>query len=373
MNSTEAIKALILDQIRGRSYAPGQRLETLRKLAKRTQTTPPTVLRAVTQLVDEGHLRNDPGKGYFVDSPLAEPSERRNLIGILAGMRQGQDPRGSYAGRRLQEIQPFLQHMALQENRALLTIGGRTDEGPHAPFLSPDKLKPFRLQAMVVVGIYDARYLRDLSNAQAGVVVLDLDAADLGIDSVFMDHLASGLVMVRELHRRGARRIAFLGGPVTPPRPNQGNGPGYDACVRERFDGWRLGMRACGLAFDDPSLMAIPDRRDNPSVRRALRTLLANGNRPDAIVSDRPREAYLTLQEMGGDVSGIPVAGWGSPEVWRSRGRQLELCSVGDYELAGPVLAEVLERRIERPSGPVQRRTFFPPVYDRTGRLISDR
>lgn len=374
MNATLSVKQLILNRIQNRTYGASQRIDSIRKIANATNTTPPTVMRAVSQLVKEGHLRAEQGKGYYVDSPLARTQVDRRVVGVLLGAAEGQDPRSNYAGKRYLEILPFLQQACLHRARAMMTFGGFVSGGPSKPYLSPEELQPYDLEAILVLGIYDMRYLMSLSAAQQNVVVLDVDAADLGIDSVIFDHLGSGVAMVNELARRGARRIAFVGGPLAPARP----GPesfemGFDACTRERFDAWRAGMRGCGLPFDDPELLHLTEDRSIAEARLAIRKMLEQPNRPDAILAEQPKGVHLALKDAGPDALDIPVAGWASPEVFHSRHKYFELCAVGGFESAGPVAIEVLEERIEKPRGPVQRRLAFPPIHDRQGNLVLDR
>jgi DNA-binding LacI/PurR family transcriptional regulator len=331
-------------------------------------------MRAVNQLVKEGHLRTEQGKGYYVDSPLARSREGRRVVGFLLGAAEGQDPRSNFAGRRYLEVLPFLQQACLNRERALMTFGGLVGKGPATPYLSPDELKPYDLEAVLVLGIYDLRYLMSLSAAQQSLVALDVDAADLGIDSILFDHLASGVAMVKELARRGARRIAFVGGPFAPLRPGGASlESGYDACTRERYDAWRAGMRASGLPFDDPQLLYVTGDRSDAETRRATRRLLEQAVRPDAILAEQPKSVHLALKDAGEDALGIPVAGWASPEVFRSRHQHFELCSIGGFEAVGPAAVEVLEERLEKPRGPVQRRLAFPPIFDRQGTMVIER
>lgn len=63
---TGAVMAAIRRRVAGRGLAPGERLPSIRRLAREMAVSPSTVVEAYDRLVAEGLIRSRPGSGFFV-------------------------------------------------------------------------------------------------------------------------------------------------------------------------------------------------------------------------------------------------------------------------------------------------------------------
>ncbi|MEM7344570.1 MAG: PLP-dependent aminotransferase family protein, partial [Chloroflexota bacterium] len=66
-----AVMSVIQQQITARSLAPGDKLPSIRAMAKRMQVSTSTVVEAYERLVGEGMIRSRPGSGFYVIGHLA--------------------------------------------------------------------------------------------------------------------------------------------------------------------------------------------------------------------------------------------------------------------------------------------------------------
>jgi DNA-binding LacI/PurR family transcriptional regulator len=259
-----------------------------------------------------------------------------------------------FAGKRYRDILPILQEGSIRLNRAMLTLGGFQGPG----YIQIEDIIERQLEALLVLGIYDNRFLAELSSVQQGVIVLDLDAVDIGVDSVSFDHIGSGIAMVQHFYTMGKRRIAFVGRPIAPPKPAQFQ-RNYDSCGRERYEGYLAGLRACGLKPEE-SLIKITSG-DSGVVQTAVEELIALAEPPDAVVAESPRNIIMYIKDAG-LAEKIPVAGWAAEDVYASRGPAMACAALVDFEPLGIAAMDVLSCRLENPEGPVQRCRVFPKI-----------
>ncbi|WP_129843398.1 LacI family DNA-binding transcriptional regulator [Streptomyces sp. RFCAC02] len=82
-------------------------------------------------------------------------------------------------------------------------------------------------------------HLRALARAAGPVVVIGSLPPGTPVDSVRADSVAGAADAVRHLHGTGRRRIAFV------------NGPADTVPGRNRAEGYRAGLAACGLRYDE--------------------------------------------------------------------------------------------------------------------------
>ena len=365
MNTSNSVRDLIIERIEKNIYEPGKRIDTFRKLAEETGTSTPTVSRALNQLVQDGYLRSEPNRGFYVRM-IPGGGSIRGMTGLLLGVQQDAEMSREFAGKRYRDILPILQEGSIRLSRPMLTLGGFVG-GENVP---PDMIADHRFEALLVLGVYDNRYLAELSSVQSSVIVLDLDAVDIGVDSVSFDHIGSTVAMVQHLVNLGKRRIAFVGGPVTPQKPACFQ-RGYDSCARERYDGYLAGLRACGIC-PHSNFIKITPARDEEATLRALHELTAAEELPDAILAEAPKETILHLKEAG-LADKISVSGWTPEDIYASQGASMACASLGDFEPLGIAAMEVLQNRLENPHGPVQRRKIFSKVMGPDGSVLVDK
>jgi DNA-binding LacI/PurR family transcriptional regulator len=321
-----------------------------------------TVSRAITQLVSEGFLRkNERGREYLVTPGRGQLEPRTTTVGLLFYLTPGSNP---YEDPKYAAMLPHLQGELFRLQRQHIILEGRvsTKAKGHPGFMAPADVAEHGFEAVLVHGIYDARYLSQIASHYPRMVVLDMDTSDLGVDCVAFDNLKSAATMVQMLAAKGAKRIAYAGGPFPPEEPWE-NRVYYDPAARERYDGWRLGMAAAGLD-DDPSLFTSSHRRDSQHVLDHVTELLAGKKRIDAILTKFPETAAKAFKRLGIMPGDIPVAGWEAGEDPGRANPVLTIRAVCSYEEMGRQGTELLVRRLAEPERAIERRLVSPRILE---------
>jgi len=367
MRTFRDVENAILEAVRDGTYPPGARVGSIRELALAHQTSKVTVSRALKGLEEGGRLERGPGRGYFVPQDGTCGASREETIGLLLGCRDGDRPMKALP-LELRAILSVVQELMMAQKRSVLAMGGLVDSGGKPVELPIDAVRPRRLRGLLVAMIYRVKYLVELSAVQQSVAVLDMDASDLGLDSVAFDNVGSAAMMVRLLVSDGARRIAFVGGPF-PSSAKMETVDEYDPCARERLDGWRVGHLTAGVEID-PSLIRLTGDRDAGTFRQAISEMLAEGVRPDAIMTEIPAAAAAALADAGLQPDQIAIAGWTTAATAAERVKTVRYTALCDFERMGKLGVEMLTRRLEQPERPVERSLIFPTIVDAKGKVV---
>lgn len=84
----EQIQTQILKFINAGVLAPGDRLPSIRQLAKDNGINPNTVAKAFSLLADKGVLTNVPKKGYYIAGTGDEPARRDRILSVLEALKE---------------------------------------------------------------------------------------------------------------------------------------------------------------------------------------------------------------------------------------------------------------------------------------------
>lgn len=303
------VKRYIVDQIRQGHYKVGDRIDTIRSIASANGVSTVTVSRAIQELAGEGVLRTEQGSGcYLLKGDIKRPINS-GTIGLILPMAS----ESTMDGWLLQCFLAIQNGMFTSRSNVLL-FRGLYSTASEYPFVPPSSLPVSYLKGLMVCGLYDMGYIAELRELGLPLVALDMDATTLlAVDSVTFDQTVSASQLVKKLHHLGARRIAFFGGPFQVDPQDRFY---FDPCAKDRLEGWRAGMVACGLEPRE-ELVWGTRKRTNDCFMAVLRERLDAGPLPDAIVTEFPEEVKRELEQRGLNDGGILVAGWedgASPE-----------------------------------------------------------
>ncbi len=356
----KSVRQLVLQRIENQDYALGSQVDSFRALARSTGTSTIAVYRALTQLVSEGYLRNEPRRGYFVTRPSSGGNaQRAGTVGLLVCRPQQAGDLSS----DFRDVMTTVQTNFMRKERSILVLGALVSGTAPKVYMSPEAVVERQLEGVLTYAIYDLPYLASLAAVQRNVVALDVDSSDVAVNSVSFDNLAAGCELVRRLYARGARRIAFMGGPFPPPTPDM---PGviYDPAARERFDGWRLGMQLSGLSPDE-ELVFLAQYRDNREVGAFIAGSLRKSAPPDAIVTEFPDGVCAALDANGVKPGAIPVACWSDSSAAAGWPAAVGCGALCDFKELAKQGAEVLAQRMEKPGPKAERRRIPLPIVER--------
>ena len=346
LSAPEQVADEIRQQIRAGVLAPGTKFAPLRTLTGLYGVSHITIIRAMETLEQEGFLQTRERRGTYV-SDRAAWKARSSVIKILTGMNIGS------AG--IDRQRSHLRGVDRIEEKLVASGSVVSFQGcvcyPYAndlrEYIPLKQLGTESADAIIAVGLYDMAFLASLQELKKPVVVYDLDASALRMDSACVDDTDSAFEMTSQLIQRGHQRIAFLGQRLNARDRNEYWN--YDPCLLRRADGYTMAMRAHGL----PEHLFFKEREkdDLETIRRAL-----------AVVPGC--EAFVTVGTY--DLS--PVASAKAAVArWTSKGNEhpwpgLALQAESDFGQMGEAVLKLLENRLANPDAPVQRMVIRPEI-----------
>ncbi len=330
----EQVRRLVNDG----SYA--DRLPPERDLATTFGISYMTLRRAIGELVDEGLLRREVGRGTFVCSP-GHLGRRTNTIGLILPphVRDGVENQfyaGVFAGA--------LKSCAAS-GQSLVVAGGAEE------LMGNDgaKLRPGRRVDGLVGAAIDQLSMPGVVAAARFVPVVLLDSfSGPDIPCVLADNIQASRAAIASLVALGHRRIGYVAGTLA--------GVGL-----ERLEGYHLALRDAGIPYDD-ALVMIGDFEFGSGLAAGER-LLGRTPMPSAIACANDamalgvlRAAQLQGVEIPARLSligfdDIPVASQVTPA--------LSTVAVPRFALGATAVRLLLER-IADPTAALPERTILP-------------
>ncbi|WP_203453946.1 LacI family DNA-binding transcriptional regulator [Jiangella aurantiaca] len=199
------------------------------------------------------------------------------------------------------------------------------------------------------------RHVEALRQTAVPVVVIGLLPDDVPVDNVRADSRVGARLAVEHLAEAGARRIAFIDGPLD-------TVPG-----RARYDGYRRGLASAGLAAADDQtdeLVRFTDFQFEAG-RQTARELLTAHPDVDAVLGANDLIAMgvlHALRELGRDVPGdVRVVGMDDTPLAATSFPPLSSVSLGSAD-RGRIAAELLLRRLDGDDAPPERVTVPPSL-----------
>lgn len=179
------------------------------------------------------------------------------------------------------------------------------------------------------------------------VVLVDRAIPDLGASAVVSDHFSGVSAATRTLIEQGHERIALITGP-------------HDVLAsRERLRGYKAGLRAGGLKFDE-SLVRMA-RYDQDYAAQQTSALLAMDPPVTAVIAGGAMLSYGALQAIraagrtiGDDIALVACDAWRSPELFDPMPILVERDGREIGRVAGELLLEAITtgavRTVELPT-----------------------
>jgi len=346
------LKRELLKRIR--NAKPGECVESEHELVKRCSVSRATVAKAVGELVAEGYLYREQGRGTFVARAAATPDGPLGVIfcGVDSAMRTGNYFGDMFAG---------IEQAARAAARDILFMAGKTAPGQEFHPPAPTQLAQRGLAGVIVVGVDSDDHLAGILGAGLPAVSVDYHTDRVEIDCVVGDAESGGFLGTKVLLDAGHRRIAFLGharhGSRTYMAPDQGS--------LERLAGYRRAHREAGLKVDE-ELVCQP-RQIEIHLGGRLEKLAAAGGAPTAAFStgsDLLDELVVWGQKHGQAIDWVSanwppqrvVAGTLGRSVWEDpveMGRaaaKLVLERIAGY--AGPARKVLVPAQLGQPASP---------------------
>ena len=260
-------KAFILRMIDEGPYESGSRLPTEAELAARFRVSRNTLRQAIGELVSEGILVREQGRGTFYTGPRDESEQKTGLIGVLTPL-----PQTYIFGELIHGMDDVAQSMGY----SLVLATSRADPEREVDGLRNLLSKPldgllveFARSAEMNAGGETARLIRD---AGLPTLVCDTDAPVFDLSAVLIDDVYGGRLATEYLIQQGHRRIAMV--------YKETNTAGV-----RRLEGYLEALAAAGIRRDDSLILAYRAQEDTLPVVPLARKLasMPPGKRPTAV------------------------------------------------------------------------------------------
>jgi len=284
------ISKVLLGEIAGGVYGPGDRLPSESKLCKKFGVSRPTVARALRELQEQGLLDRRMGSGSYVrasrpagTSPglrqlgLLMPALGRMEIfevicGELAGLARVHGFGVLWGGHARPPEHP---HMTIREAEALTDLF--IEKAVSGVFFAPFEHTADQNRA-------NHRIVEKLRHAGIPLVLVDRDLEPFPFrsphDLVGIDNFAGGYVLAAHLLKLGARRLTVLTRPLSA------------STVQARMAGARAAILAHGSPPEDPFV-----REGDPTDPAFVGEVLA-GRRVDAVICMNDLTAAEFMQTL---------------------------------------------------------------------------
>jgi GntR family transcriptional regulator, arabinose operon transcriptional repressor len=265
-----SLKRELLKQIR--SSKSGSRISSEYELVARYSISRATVAKAIGELVNEGYLYREQGRGTFV----AESQVPGNgAIGVLYYSSENSISSGNYFGMVFRGIEQAL----AQVGRDILLIFGKREIGQvfHPP--SPTELARKDLAGLITIGIDSDDHLASLAISGLPSVSVDYHSPRLDMDAVVGDNIAGACNATGELLRRVGGPLCFMG--ITRTGSRQYMAP--DCSSLERMEGFRIAHQQAGLELCEELIMQ--PRQEPINFLQRLETLRQQDIVPKGVLS----------------------------------------------------------------------------------------
>lgn len=185
-----------------------------------------------------------------------------------------------------------VQHELAADDRQLLVAQA---QDPAAVAAAIDRFGPSTIDGLIVVPLRpDAQVVAALGRARVPTVVIGSLPASASQGAVRADSRAGVQLAIDHLIEQGARRIAFVNGPVD-------TTPG-----RLRLEGYRAALDAAGLPQDDALVVAASDFTHAAALPAVIELLDRPGDAPDAIVAANDLIAFAVLRALSDRGIAVP-------------------------------------------------------------------
>lgn len=195
------VKRILADRVRTGCYPPGIRIPGERDLANELGVSQMTVNKSILEMVDEGWLYREHGRGTFVPDDFLPPPPETLNIGIVSQVEAGRHLEDYYVGSLFRGMQQAVADRSVSFSimaRPSADLYGRLATGAMDGYLLVDLPREL---------VPDVNRLRESGRR---VVVLSASWPDLGVPCVDSDNRCGARAAVEHLLNLGHTRIASV-------------------------------------------------------------------------------------------------------------------------------------------------------------------
>ena len=348
-NTDKTVVRQVADAVRARMVREklkrGAPLPSYRELANELGVAYWTVKRGIDELVAEGVVLQQRGRGIFVAKELAPLPQSLNRLGVICPSSRTSLFINSY----LTEI---MHGAMLQASTTYLSIFSLREDG----LVNAAQLGEAGVNGVLLLNVDNDDYLRSFAQWGTPGVAVDYCAQAVPLDYVACDNPAAARELVTHLAALGHRRVVYAAGPLRQAvaRPDDKHATLLvrdSSDVRERRDASVEALRARGMLadlWDQPQLDA--------AITDAFCRQVRSGRGPTALLTDNHAGARGLLDALTQRGLRVPeelsVCAVAGDQAASHRHPVLTHCRF-DFTDMGRKAMELLAARCLQPKAPV--------------------
>ncbi|MBN1268948.1 MAG: GntR family transcriptional regulator [Kiritimatiellae bacterium] len=320
-------------EIRRGVYKEGSRLPSLNELRAQYKVNKITVLRALSELRNEGLIFSVAAQGTYVSAapaPVQRPARQGALsIGLVSHVLYP----GSFGPYHVDMIAGIQEEIGRAEASLVIVPAGPVE--PQSRIY--DLMMQANLDAVIYLGAFQPAPLRRMIADGPPAVVVDFRIEGLDVDTIAVDNRGGAAAAMDYLLDLGHRRLGMV------------LGPDDQVAARDRLAGARDVLKRRGI---QPSSVPVASGLfERESGAKAMQTLLEARPRPTAVLCLNDEMAVGALQTIHGTTSlAVPqdISVMGFDDIPWARGAHPPLSTVQvDTLLIGRLAAQRLLDRLK--------------------------
>ena len=320
------LKEILKEQINKGKLKPGDQIPPEEKIAQRHGVSLGTVRQAMAELVNEGLIYKEQGKGTFV---AGKKKEKTFTIGLL--LTDIRNPFFSQIARSIQAKAHLLEYSVIYYN---------TNDQLIRETESIDMLIKRRVDGVILVPVLEEgeeKLIQKLRENDIPFVYLDRYLNEPASDYVIIDNLSGVRQAMEYLISLGHKRIGCI------------SAQPFTQVLEQRVKAYKKTVRENNLATD--SLVQISDLSDDKGGYDAANKLFSMKNRPTAIFATNDIiaiGAYKAAKNKGIKIpQGLSLVGFDDIET--SSHLEVPLTSISQpMDKMGQMAVEILVERSEK-------------------------
>ncbi len=269
----EVVKRALIADIEQKRLEPGSVVPSEAELRLRFKVSRPTLVRSMQDLVREGYVYRQQGRGTFVaprethGRPMGAESPASNALPVFVS---------SYTARLIGDTHEVLLRLVRGIEREvqkagkqfiLRTVSSTEIDAETLAFLDQHAPGP----ALVIEPSFNQPFLEEL--LRRGWQVCAVNEPVANADCVMIDQQHAGYVATKYLLDRGRQRVALLNGPIDAYW-------GFEARLR----GYRAALTEAGFAFEPALARQGAHIIDSEAGRQMMRDLLNDKIEIDGVI-----------------------------------------------------------------------------------------
>ncbi len=261
----EQVKRSLVKEIQTGRWSPGSPFPSESQLLQRYKVSRPTLIRSLQEMVRDGYLYREQGRGTFVADPSKKPGTDTVAVFISNDVAALSGDAREVQLRIINGVQSALGqgHQAMTVRQA----GPNVIDQDTKWFL--EQTRPGT--ALVIEPSFNPTLIRDLQDR--GWNTWALNEPCPGCHSVYIDQDSAGYLAAKYLIDHGCKRIALLNGP-------QNTYWGFEA----RQQGYERALHEAGLQVNKDLIRNGKHAIDSEAGRSMFRDLLDANTEPDGVV-----------------------------------------------------------------------------------------